>query len=92
MISTKNYTLDVHVIANGVDMSKWELSPPILNMPVTIAYVGRLSYVKGVEDYLNVIESIKTTEDAESLGAWRSTVVWRLDHPHIPDHEPKSAI
>ncbi len=65
------FGIDVEVIKNGVAMQKWEMSPPALNGAIHIAYVGRLSQVKGIEDYLSLIEKVK-------LGIYKDDFVFHI--------------
>lgn len=59
-----NYDLNVTVIENGIDIEKWSMPQPILGSIIKVAYIGRLSKVKGIEDYLKLIEKIKKTKYA----------------------------
>jgi glycosyltransferase involved in cell wall biosynthesis len=55
----KPYGLNLSVIKNGVNIGKWEMPEPELTPPLRIAYVGRLSHVKGIEDFFKLAEKIK---------------------------------
>lgn len=61
------YGIDVTVIKNGVAMARWALPDIPLQDPIHIAYVGRLSHVKGIEDYLKLIEKVKTGDKARQF-------------------------
>tara|TARA_R110000850_G_scaffold218852_2_gene344397 strand:- start:17131 stop:18297 length:1167 start_codon:yes stop_codon:yes gene_type:complete len=63
----KQYDLDVHVIKNGVNIDKWTMPEPELNSPIRIAYIGRLSQVKGIEDFFKLAEKIKKGEHKDEF-------------------------
>jgi len=58
---------NINVIKNGVDIKKWDLEPPKIKKQINIAYIGRLSKVKGIESYLRLIEIIKTSNYANDF-------------------------
>ncbi|MCH1547328.1 MAG: glycosyltransferase family 4 protein [Flavobacteriaceae bacterium] len=58
----KKYNLQVNVIKNGIDIKKWELPSPTLSKPIHVAYIGRLSQVKGIESYLELAKKVKKEE------------------------------
>lgn len=58
----KEFGLNINVIKNGVKKTKWELTPPELKSPINVAYIGRLSQVKGIESYLELAKKIKKEE------------------------------
>lgn len=43
---------DVRVIANAIELDRWRLPPPAFANPVNIAYIGRLTQVKGIEEFI----------------------------------------
>ena len=57
--------IDIKVIKNGVAMACWKLPIIKLESPIHIAYVGRLSHVKGIEDYLKLIKKVMIGEKAK---------------------------
>lgn len=61
------YGLNLYVIKNGVDTKKWQVPSPELKKPIKVAYVGRLSQVKGIEDYFRLIEVIKSGKYASEF-------------------------
>ncbi len=61
------YGVTVEVIKNGVAMDKWKMPAPKLDRALHIAYVGRLSKVKGVEDYLRLIRKVKRAESKDQF-------------------------
>ena len=63
----KENGLMVNVIKNGVDVSKWNINIPKLKDPIQIAYIGRLSQVKGIESYLKLINKVKKSSIANKF-------------------------
>lgn len=63
----KKYNLQVNVIKNGIDVKKWELPSPTLSKPVHVAYIGRLSQVKGIESYLELAKKLKKEENSSNF-------------------------
>lgn len=63
----KQYDLDVHVIKNGVNIDKWAMPEPELKSPIRIAYIGRLSQVKGIEDFFKLAVKIKRGEHKDEF-------------------------
>lgn len=59
--------LKLFVVKNGVDISRWKLAPPKLRRPINVSYIGRLSKVKGIEDYLELIQLIGRSKNYESF-------------------------
>jgi glycosyltransferase involved in cell wall biosynthesis len=55
----EQFDLEVIVIKNGIDAKKWYMKPPILSKTIKIAYIGRLSQVKGIDSYIELIEKVK---------------------------------
>lgn len=58
----EKYGLEVSVIKNGIDYKKWKIPSPKLNDPLHVAFVGRLSQIKGIESYLELAETVKKGE------------------------------
>jgi len=58
----EKHNLQIHVIKNGIKINKWELPPLVINEPIHVVYIGRLSQVKGIESYLALAEKIKKGE------------------------------
>jgi glycosyltransferase involved in cell wall biosynthesis len=48
--------LDVSVIPNGVDTSRWRASPPKLKRPLRVLFAGRTVAVKGFPEFLEVAQ------------------------------------
>ena len=88
------FGIDVEVIKNGVAMQKWEMPPPALNGAIHIAYVGRLSQVKGIEDYFKLIEVIKKGDLADQFvfhvvgnnGVYVEQVSQLVEQNHLINH------
>lgn len=59
----KKYKLQVHVIKNGINSKKWKLPLPDLKKTIHVAYIGRLSQVKGIESYLELARKVKKGEN-----------------------------
>ncbi|MCF6109016.1 glycosyltransferase [Mesorhizobium muleiense] len=59
--------LNVSVIKNGVDVVKWQMPPPTLKLPIKVAFIGRLSKVKGIEDFFLSMESIRTKGESRNF-------------------------
>lgn len=48
--------VDVHVIENGVDLERWALeSTPRMHGKIHVAFIGRLTKVKGILEYLGAV-------------------------------------
>ncbi|QIE58267.1 glycosyltransferase family 4 protein [Rasiella rasia] len=62
-----SHGIKVKVVKNGVAMARWALPEIPLKDTIHIAYVGRLSQVKGIEDYLSLIEKVKTGSRAKQF-------------------------
>lgn len=60
-----NYGLEVNTIRNGVDIKKWKTNDPKLNLPINVAFIGRLASAKGIEEFLLAVENIKTMDISE---------------------------
>jgi len=61
------YGLKIHVIKNGVDMSKWSVRDPVMKGPVHVAFIGRLAEAKGIVEFLKMVQMIKSGRNAESF-------------------------
>jgi glycosyltransferase involved in cell wall biosynthesis len=48
--------LTVEVIKNAVDLDRWRMAPPKLELPLHVAFIGRLSAVKGIGEFLKACE------------------------------------
>lgn len=59
--------LEIKVIKNGVSLKKWNVPPVSLDSPIHIAYIGRLSKVKGIEDYLKLVHQIKSSPKSSTF-------------------------
>lgn len=59
--------LQVKVIKNGVNSIKWSMPPPELIGKIKVAYVGRLSKIKGIESYFELIKKIKESSVANKF-------------------------
>jgi glycosyltransferase involved in cell wall biosynthesis len=44
--------LHVEVIKNAVDLDRWRMPPPRLERPIDVAFIGRLTAVKGAAEFL----------------------------------------
>jgi glycosyltransferase involved in cell wall biosynthesis len=79
-----NYNVKVEVIENSVDLKKWEMPPPRLDSDrIKVSYIGRLSKVKGIDDYFDLIDAINIGNNAEkyefhvvgSAGAYQERLI-----------------
>ena len=52
----KNIQLDSFFIPNAVDINKWASPKPKFTIPLQIAYIGRLSEVKGIVQFCDAVE------------------------------------
>ncbi len=50
--------LTVEVIANAVDLERWRMPPPNFDLPLDVAFIGRLTAVKGVQEFLELCRRI----------------------------------
>ncbi|HKO92314.1 MAG TPA: glycosyltransferase family 4 protein, partial [Polyangiaceae bacterium] len=50
------YGLESVVIENGVDSRRWNMPSPQLGSVLRVGYIGRLSKVKGIEEFLQLAE------------------------------------
>lgn len=55
----ENLGLDVKVIKNSIDSKKWAMKPPKVSEKLKVAYIGRLSKIKGIESFFDAIKAIK---------------------------------
>jgi glycosyltransferase involved in cell wall biosynthesis len=46
--------LKIEVIKNAVDLDRWRMPPPKLERPINVAFIGRLTAVKGAAEFLEV--------------------------------------
>ena len=60
----KRYGLNAHVIKNGVDIQKWAIPKPVLGPQIKVAFIGRLTKVKGIEEFLQMVEMVKCGVEA----------------------------
>lgn len=58
------YGLDVKVVKNGVDLSCWKSTAPLLRKTIRVAYVGRVTEVKGFAQFVAVARIMKNADDA----------------------------
>lgn len=86
------YGLKVGVIKNAVDLARWNAPPPKLSNPIKVAYIGRLALDKGIADFIQLAQRIKSSphshqfsfevfghigqEDMVREAAERGDVVW----------------
>lgn len=58
--------LEVRVIENGVDVERWALAErPRIHGKVHVAFIGRLTKVKGIDEYLEAIDRFDAAEADE---------------------------
>ena len=53
--------LRVEVIKNAVDLERWRMPPPKLKRPIDVAFIGRLTAVKGASQFLAVCRRLTTS-------------------------------
>lgn len=67
---TKNYyskyNLSIHTIKNAIDVKKWNMAPMEPSTVLQVAYIGRLSEVKGIEAFFDMAKTIKTSSLASN--------------------------
>ena len=56
------YNTGVHVLKNAVNVDKWQMPPVEESDILNVAYIGRLSEVKGIESYFELAQRIKASE------------------------------
>jgi glycosyltransferase involved in cell wall biosynthesis len=54
------YDLKVGVIKNAVDLARWRVPPPKLCDPIKVAYIGRLALDKGIADFIQLAQQMKS--------------------------------
>lgn len=59
--------LNVHVIKNGVDLEKWCMPAPALVSPLKVAFIGRLSKVKGIEEFFSAIKFVRAAGESHKF-------------------------
>jgi len=59
--------INVHVIPNGVDLTRWKQEPSVRGEILRIAYIGRVSEVKGIKEYLRLVRAIKATAHGQNF-------------------------
>jgi glycosyltransferase involved in cell wall biosynthesis len=57
--------LPMPVVQNGVDLNRWRLDPPRLNRQLHVAFVGRLTEIKGIVEFLQMVRALKAGEAGE---------------------------
>ena len=50
--------LAVEVIANAVDLDRWRMPPPKFETPIDVAFIGRMTAVKGAREFLELCRRI----------------------------------
>lgn len=58
---------EITVIKNSVNIKKWHMTPPHPSKTMVVAYVGRLSKVKGIEIFFKLIENIMQSINADKF-------------------------
>ncbi|MES0217174.1 glycosyltransferase family 4 protein [Mesorhizobium sp. C280B] len=88
--------LEVTVIKNGVDLARWQMPPPTLKAPIKVAFVGRLSKVKGIEEFFRSIELVRARDEASNFefhivgdGEYASRAVELAKLGHLKYHGAK---
>jgi len=61
----QQYGLNITVIKNAVDAKKWDMSPVTSSEVLKVAYIGRLSKVKGIEPFMDLVKKVKNSSNAE---------------------------
>lgn len=56
------YNLVIHTIKNSVNVGKWKMPSMQPSNVLQVAFVGRLSKVKGIESYFKLAEKIKNSK------------------------------
>ena len=56
--------LHVDVIKNGVDVARWNSGELASAVPLHVAYIGRLSMVKGIAEFLDAVQLVKEGDRA----------------------------
>ncbi len=68
---TKNfysqYNLPIHTIKNAINVEKWQMSSMQRSQILQVAYIGRLSKVKGIEAYFELAKNIKKSSLAANF-------------------------
>ena len=59
--------LAVEVIANAVDLERWKVPPPKFEVPIDVAFIGRLTAVKGVREYLELCRRVAASDLADGI-------------------------
>ena len=54
------FGLKVGVIKNAVDLARWSAPPPVLRDSIKVAYIGRLALDKGIADFIQLAQQIKS--------------------------------
>jgi glycosyltransferase involved in cell wall biosynthesis len=60
----ERFGLKSHVIKNGVVSSRWSMPEPTLGDVIKVGYVGRLTKVKGIEQFLSLAQRVKAGPSA----------------------------
>jgi len=56
------YQFPIHTIKNAVNVEKWQMHSMEPSQVLHVAYIGRLSQVKGIDAYFELAKSIKKSE------------------------------
>ena len=59
--------LKIEVIKNAVDLDRWRMPPPKLERPINVAFIGRLTAVKGAAEFLEVCWKLSTTDNRHDI-------------------------
>ena len=55
--------LTVEVIKNAVDLDRWRMAPPTLERPIDVAFIGRLTALKGCPEFLEACRRLTAGAD-----------------------------
>ena len=61
----EQYGLKIHTIKNAIQPKKWESPDLIKSDVIEVAYIGRLSEVKGIEAFLEAAKNIKSSKNSD---------------------------
>ena len=53
------------VISNAIELTKWSTVVPVKSSKIRIAFIGRLSEVKGIGSFLESIQLLKTKQESD---------------------------
>lgn len=59
--------LSVEVIPNATELKRWDIPPPKFEAPISVAFIGRLTAVKGIAEFLEAAKLLSLKDHASKF-------------------------